>query len=47
MTQVFLHGAIEVTHLEKGTFKVNERRLTPYFEGEINMRKTTIVFHPT
>ncbi|XP_039121508.1 uncharacterized protein LOC120258213 [Dioscorea cayenensis subsp. rotundata] len=30
VSQVFPHGAIEITHPEKGTFKVNGHRLKPY-----------------
>ena len=34
ITKVWPHGAIEVTHPEKGTFKVNGQRLKPYIGGE-------------
>ena len=46
MTQVFPHGAIEVTHPEKGMFKVSGQRLKQLFKGEIDVRKTNTVFHP-
>ena len=42
MTQVFPHGGVAVTHLEKGTFKVNAQRLKPYFGGEFHVNKQTI-----
>jgi len=35
VTQVLPHGAIEITHPENGTFKVNGHRLKPYFGGEV------------
>lgn len=30
MTQTFPHGAIEISHPTKGTFKVNGHQLKPY-----------------
>ena len=42
VTKVFPHGGAEVTHLEKGTFKVNTQRLKPYFGGEFHKNKQTI-----
>ena len=42
MTKVFPHGGEEVTHPEKGTFKVNTQRLKPYFGGEFHADKQTI-----
>ena len=39
MTQVFPHGGAKIMHLEKGTFKVNTKRLKPYFGGEIHANK--------
>ena len=32
ITQVFPYGSVELTHSEKGTFKVNGQRVKPYFE---------------
>ena len=32
ITQVFPYGNVELTHPEKGTFKVNGQRVKPYFE---------------
>ena len=34
VTQVFLYGTVEVTHPEKGTFKVNGHKLKLYVEGD-------------
>ena len=45
MTNVFPHGGAEVTHPEKGTFKVNTQRLKPYFGGEFRADKQTIPLH--
>ena len=42
MTKVFPHGGAEVTHPEKGTFKVNTQRLKPYFGDEFHADKQTI-----
>ena len=42
VTQVFPHGGVAVTHLEKGTFKVNTQRLKLYFRGEFHANKQTI-----
>ena len=42
MTQVFPHRGAEVTHPEKGTFKVNTQRLKLYFGGEFHADKQTI-----
>ena len=42
MTKFFPHGGAEVTHLEKGTFKVNTQQLKPYFGGEFQANKQTI-----
>ena len=33
IAQVFPYGSVELTHLEKRTFKVNGQRMKPYFEG--------------
>ena len=45
VTKVFSHGGPEVTHPEKGTFKVNTQRLKPYFGGEFHADKQTIPLH--
>ena len=34
MNQVFLYGLVKVTHLEKGTFKVNGQCLKLYLRGK-------------
>ena len=34
ITKIFPYGAVEVTHPEKGTFKVNGQRLKPYIVDE-------------
>ena len=45
VTKVFSHGGVEVTHPEKGTFKVNIQRLKSYFEGEFHADKYIIPLH--
>ena len=45
--RVFPYGSIELTHLEKGTFKVNGQRVTPYFEGQLKKYKPTTTLRPT
>ena len=42
MTQVFLHGGVEIMRPEKGTFKVNTQWLKPYFGGEFHVSKKAI-----
>ena len=42
VTKVFPHGRAEVTHPEKGTFKVNTQRLKTYFGGEFHTNKQII-----
>ena len=42
VTKVFPHGGAEVTHIEKGTFKVNTQWLKPYFWGDFPTNKHTI-----
>ena len=37
--QVFPYGGVEVSHQEKGTFKVHGQRLKPYFGGGFNESK--------
>ena len=34
VNQVFPHGAVEITHKEKGTFKVNGQKLKLYLGGD-------------
>ena len=46
MTQVFRHGGVELMHLKKGMFKVNGQRLKPYFDGEFNVHKASIILKP-
>ena len=36
MKKFFPYGAVEVTHMEIGTFKVNGQRLKQYLGGEFN-----------
>ena len=36
MKKIFPYGAVEVTHLKKGTFKVNGQRLKQYLGNEFN-----------
>ena len=47
ITQVFPYGSVELTHLEKGTFKVNGQRVKPYFEGQLEKYKSTTTLKPT
>ncbi|XP_022856556.1 uncharacterized protein LOC111377665 [Olea europaea var. sylvestris] len=42
ITQVFPHGAIEITHDSKGTFKVNGQRLKHYWGGDFSKDKSTV-----
>ena len=42
ITKVFPFGAVEVTHPDKGTFKVNGQRLKLYFDGGVLDPKVTI-----
>ncbi|XP_039123384.1 uncharacterized protein LOC120260005 [Dioscorea cayenensis subsp. rotundata] len=44
VTEVSPHGAIEISHLERGTFKVNGHRLKPYFGGEVSKDIKEIFF---
>ncbi|XP_022874311.1 uncharacterized protein LOC111393153 [Olea europaea var. sylvestris] len=41
ITQVFPHGAVEITHDSKGTFKVNGQRLKYYWDGDFSKEKST------
>jgi len=46
VTQVSPYGAIEITHPEKGTFKVNGHRLKPYYGGEVSdNEKEVLLLH--
>ena len=45
VTQVFLHGTIEITHPEKGTFKVNGQRVKSYFSGEFKSDNVSILLY--
>ena len=47
ITQVFPYGSVELTHPEKGTFKVNRQRVKPYFEGQLEKYKSTTTLKPT
>ena len=47
ITQVYLYGSVELTHPEKGTFKVNGQRVNPYFEGQLEKYKSTTTLKPT
>ena len=42
MTQAFPYGGVEIMHSMKGSFKVNEQRSKPYFEGDSHARKQAI-----
>ena len=42
ITTVFSFGAVEVTHLDKGTFKVNGQMLKLYIDGAVLDPKVTI-----
>ena len=39
VTQVFPYDGVEIVHPEKGSFKVNEQQLKPYFGGDFHARK--------
>ena len=43
VTQVFPYGTIEITHPDKGTFKVNGKRVKPYFGGEFKSKIVSII----
>ena len=42
ITKVFPFGTVEVTHLDKKTFKVNGQRLKLYIDGGVLDPKVTI-----
>ena len=42
ITKVFPFGVVEVTHLDKGTFKVKGQRLKLYIDGGVLDPKVTI-----
>ena len=46
ITQVFPYGIVELTHPEKGTFKVNGQRVKPYFEDKLEKYKSTTTLKP-
>ena len=39
MVPVFPYGGVEIMHPKKGQFKVNAKRLKPYFVGEFHTGK--------
>ncbi|XP_031266941.1 uncharacterized protein LOC116125348 [Pistacia vera] len=41
-TKVYPYGSVEVSHEEKGTFKVNGQRLKPYIDGVISCKSVAI-----
>ena len=41
VVKVYPHGAVDVTHDTKGTFKVNGQRLKPYIGDEYAKEKTS------
>ncbi|GAA0182557.1 hypothetical protein LIER_42306 [Lithospermum erythrorhizon] len=43
ITQVFPYGAAEITHEEKGTFKVNGERLKHYYGGHVEIVNRVIM----
>ena len=45
VVRVFPHGAVEVNHEQKGTFKVSRHRLKPYIEGGFDKKKSTILLN--
>ena len=46
--KIFLYGVVEVTHPEKGTFKVDNQRLKLYLGGEFdNLAKDEYNLCPT
>lgn len=48
VTQVLLYGAIEITHLDRGTFKVNGPWHKPYIGGEVSTDdKDVFLLHKT
>ena len=45
VTRVFPFGVIEISHEQKGTFKVNGHRLKLYVDGRFDELKTSIPLH--
>ena len=45
VTKVFPHGAVEVSHETKGTFKVNGQRLKHYIGGDFDRQKSSTILH--
>ena len=46
ITQAFPYGSMELTHLEKCTFKMNGQRFKPYFKGQLENCKSTTTLKP-
>ena len=44
ITKVFPYGVFEISHPDKGSFKVNGARLKPYIDDSFDRQKTTIEF---
>lgn len=47
ITQIFSYGSIKVADIEKGIFKMNKKRLKPYYGADINAARTHINLTPT
>lgn len=47
ITQVFPHGAVEITHDGKGTFKVNGQHLKHYWGSDFSKKKSTVHLRPS
>ena len=43
ITQLFPYRSVEFSHLEKGNFKVNGKRLKPYLSGEVEKCKAITI----
>ncbi|XP_022855015.1 uncharacterized protein LOC111376296 [Olea europaea var. sylvestris] len=46
ITQVFPHGAVEITHDSKGTFKINGQHLKYYWGSDFSKEKSTVHLRP-
>ncbi|XP_031256496.1 uncharacterized protein LOC116114491 [Pistacia vera] len=42
VTEVYPYGAVEISHEEKGTFKVNGQRLKSYIDGALSCKSLPI-----
>ncbi|XP_031249400.1 uncharacterized protein LOC116107240 [Pistacia vera] len=42
VTKVYPYGAIDISHEQKGTFKVNRQRLKPYINGALSCKTLPI-----